>query len=346
MIVWHKVPDKNYGMSKEHYSRARVILAMDVIVSVVSSLTAILLVRWLTAPVFQFSKYVAIWLGLALVGTFAGVLIEGSHKVILRHSTFRNIGKLATAIVIKEVLLLACVLLDIFSINDVHGGLLIVVLNSLLSFTFLILVRAFILAILDSRKDSVDFNVGRKSVMVFGTTNKSASLVPRFEFSPQYNVIGILTNEDGLDSKILMDKRIYGCTSEEGLRDLYARLGGIDCVMFATPEEYEGQAETLVKWCVNLGIQVLMAPRVEQVELAEIAEPAHTESLSLEYIPDGMSTFERNTKRIFDAIFSAVLIIVFSPLMLICHIAIRRQDGGPSIYKQERIGRFGRPFHI
>ena len=59
-----------------------------------------------------------------------------------------------------------------------------------------------------------------------------------------------------------------------------------------------------------------------------------------------MSSFERNTKRIFDCLLAAVLIAVFSPLMLICHIAIRRQDGGPSIYKQERIGRFGRPFYI
>lgn len=39
-------------------------------------------------------------------------------------------------------------------------------------------------------------------------------------------------------------------------------------------------------------------------------------------------------------------IIVFSPLFLICYILVKREDGGPAIFKQERIGRFGRPFTI
>ena len=38
--------------------------------------------------------------------------------------------------------------------------------------------------------------------------------------------------------------------------------------------------------------------------------------------------------------------MIFSPLFLICYIAVKREDGGPAIFKQERIGRFGRPFYI
>lgn len=36
----------------------------------------------------------------------------------------------------------------------------------------------------------------------------------------------------------------------------------------------------------------------------------------------------------------------FSPLFLACYIAVKREDGGPAIFRQERIGRFGRPFYI
>jgi lipopolysaccharide/colanic/teichoic acid biosynthesis glycosyltransferase len=59
-----------------------------------------------------------------------------------------------------------------------------------------------------------------------------------------------------------------------------------------------------------------------------------------------MNEFERNTKRIGDLILSAICLIIFSPLFLICYIAVKREDGGPAIFKQERIGRFGRPFTI
>jgi lipopolysaccharide/colanic/teichoic acid biosynthesis glycosyltransferase len=64
------------------------------------------------------------------------------------------------------------------------------------------------------------------------------------------------------------------------------------------------------------------------------------------FIADGMNEFERNTKRITDMIVAAVCLVVFSPLFLICYYLVKREDGGPAIFKQERIGRFGRPFYI
>ena len=64
------------------------------------------------------------------------------------------------------------------------------------------------------------------------------------------------------------------------------------------------------------------------------------------FIHDGMNSFERNVKRIGDGILALCALIVFSPLFLLCYIAVKREDGGPAIFKQERIGRFGRPFNI
>ncbi|MBR6030670.1 MAG: sugar transferase [Bacteroidaceae bacterium] len=67
---------------------------------------------------------------------------------------------------------------------------------------------------------------------------------------------------------------------------------------------------------------------------------------AIAFIPDGMNSFERNTKRAADLLVSSCCLIVFSPLMLLSYILIKLDDGGPAIFKQERIGRFGRPFHI
>lgn len=64
------------------------------------------------------------------------------------------------------------------------------------------------------------------------------------------------------------------------------------------------------------------------------------------FISDGMNEFERNTKRLIDLFTALVCLIVFSPLFLVCYIAVKKEDGGSAIFKQERIGRFGRPFYI
>ena len=64
------------------------------------------------------------------------------------------------------------------------------------------------------------------------------------------------------------------------------------------------------------------------------------------YIYDGMNGLEIAVKRLFDFLAATFCLIVFSPLFLACYIAIKRDDHGPAIYKQECIGRFGRPFYI
>lgn len=64
------------------------------------------------------------------------------------------------------------------------------------------------------------------------------------------------------------------------------------------------------------------------------------------FIYDGMNEMERNVKRVFDFLVAFVALVVFSPLFIVCYFAVKHEDGGPAIFKQERIGRFGRPFYI
>lgn len=51
-------------------------------------------------------------------------------------------------------------------------------------------------------------------------------------------------------------------------------------------------------------------------------------------------------KRVIDFCLALICIILFSPLFIICYVAIRIEDGGPAFFKQERIGLGGKPFNI
>ena len=51
-------------------------------------------------------------------------------------------------------------------------------------------------------------------------------------------------------------------------------------------------------------------------------------------------------KRALDFILAVICLVLFSPLMALCAIAIKREDGLPIIYRQERIGLHGKPFLI
>ena len=61
---------------------------------------------------------------------------------------------------------------------------------------------------------------------------------------------------------------------------------------------------------------------------------------------DALSFYGRVLKRGFDFIASLIGIIVFSPFMAMIYFCIRREDGGPAIFKQERIGYKGKAFML
>ena len=52
----------------------------------------------------------------------------------------------------------------------------------------------------------------------------------------------------------------------------------------------------------------------------------------------------RAIKRGFDVLASGLALILLSPLFLI--VLIRREDGGPAFYSQERIGKNEKPFKM
>lgn len=59
---------------------------------------------------------------------------------------------------------------------------------------------------------------------------------------------------------------------------------------------------------------------------------------------DAMSPFGRFLKRGFDIVCSILGLIVMSPAFVVAYWAIKREDGGPVIFRQERIGFQGQPF--
>lgn len=60
----------------------------------------------------------------------------------------------------------------------------------------------------------------------------------------------------------------------------------------------------------------------------------------------GLTLEQRIIKRTMDIIISALAIIITSPIMLICAVAIKLDDGGPVLFKQNRITINGKIFNV
>jgi lipopolysaccharide/colanic/teichoic acid biosynthesis glycosyltransferase len=132
------------------------------------------------------------------------------------------------------------------------------------------------------------------------------------------------------------------------LDDLPAILHGmvVDEVAICLPPESLAFLEPIARMCEDEG-------KVVRIPLGEtgISLKGGTEDnldgirvLSLTRGPD--HTVAMIAKRVLDIVGSVVALVVLSPLLVLAAIAVVIDDGRPVLYRQERVGRNGRPFKV
>ena len=302
--------------ASEKYNDSRMVLLQDSILSVLASLLALLLLRWLNEAVLGFTTIVLRWLGCALVASLIGFLVTGSYRFVRRYPTIRLLGHVVLAIVVKEILLAVALLLHVIPAASAMNALALLLADTILTSVFLLYIRLSARLFSTDGDEEVNFVVGKKNVLVAGTGLESLKLANEADRSGIYNVVGLLTSDQALVGRVIDDRVVYFCQSMHDVDALQWRLGGIDAILFPN-EPGEGGEGTMAETTLS-------------------DHPQH----------DGMSLGGRMVKRSFDAAASALLLILFSPLIAICAAAVKLEDGGPVLFAQERIGQHGRPFNI
>ncbi len=98
--------------------------------------------------------------------------------------------------------------------------------------------------------------------------------------------------------------------------------------------------------CALGGIRVIDAATFFEREACQI----RIDSLQPSYLIFGggfdQSVLRASSKRIVDLLASSLISVLTLPLMLLCALCIRIEDGGPVFYQQERIGKDGHPFNV
>ena len=247
------------------YFSSWLILGIDALLSVFATFIAYLLVRGLFPnPVFTVEYGACLLAGSCLLSVISFVLFR-TFRSIIRHSTLREIWKLGAAVLLKDALMFGYVLMlpqsPAPSMAAVAMGFLLDVLVTL----FLLLgLRLCMIVIYDLLKlKSVRRNSCQR-VLVYGTGDKSVSLVPRLQNSPHYRVIGFLTYGKLLKNHTIADCPVYyfeDAGSVEYLRDRF----DIDAVLFATNDDAQEEQERLINYCAEKGVKVLISPPIDEV---------------------------------------------------------------------------------
>lgn len=321
------------------------ILILDLGVSAFSSLTAILLVRWVSEPFYGFQTFVLLWMLISIVASFIGFYIFRTYKIAVRYSSITAFSKLTKAVAVKTIILGLAIATKLFGESFVRFDVIVLVLDMLFTIFLLIFLRNVIIFILNSSTNSIENRIGKVRVMVYDVNPKSIATLTRLQESTHYDLIGFLSANPLYNGLYIQEKEVYAYKNLQDLSTLRNKLG-FDGILIPGNHE-ESKLHELNNFCMEIGVHVLNIPKIEDAKFGYLTQDAIKQiSRESEYISDGMSSLGRHTKRAFDIVVSTTCLIVFSPLFLLVYIAIKLEDYGPAIYKQERIGRFGRPFNI
>ena len=286
------------------------IFVQDILLSLLASLMSILLVRWMTEPISCFTLFLLSWLALSLAGTALGEVLAQPYRDVRRFATVRSMAKTLLTVLVKEVVLLVGLLVGLFPFQASHAALLILS-DLLFTVVFFVSVRLWVRFLL-RQKTSVKTLAQSRTALVVGTDQPSLQLAGELE-KAGFNVVGLITLDHALSGRVVADYVVYFCEDRNNLERLQWQLGGVDCIFFPKQDiEFESGTQG--------------DDSVPQV--------------------DGMTRAGHFIKRSFDVGLSSILLLIFSPVIGLCAWAVKREDGGPVFYKQERIGLNGKPFNI
>lgn len=248
----------------DRYLSAKLVLCIDLCISLAASLGALLLIQLLFPHYDGGGRWSLMW----LTGSFAFSLLFfyllKTYRSVIRHSTLREIARFTVAIAGKEAALFVLAALGTHMQLSDPRFLILLLFDLLLSLCLLILVRVAMIVAYDMIKRNLKLNKKRQRVLIYGTGDKSVAQVTRLQNSPHYKIVGFLTYGPRLKNHMISDQKVYYFESEESIKFLQSRFD-IDAILFSTNEEAQAEQERLIRYAIDEGIKILIAPPIDEV---------------------------------------------------------------------------------
>lgn len=132
--------------------------------------------------------------------------------------------------------------------------------------------------------------------------------------------------------------------SSKGFNKIIEAISNYDSVIiWDIPSEVRNP---ILKYCFSNAIRTYIMPKISDIIIMK------ADSINLFDTPlllsrnFGLSFDQRIVKRIFDILISLILLVITSPIMLITVIAIKINDYGPVLFKQDRLTIDGKVFSM
>ena len=142
------------------------------------------------------------------------------------------------------------------------------------------------------------------------------------------------------------------------LQDHIAHLGGyenmesilmdhkVEEVIIALEALEHDRIEEIINRLSLMDIRISAIPSMTDILTGKVKSTTIFGTPLLEVNQDVMPTWQQNVKQLMDILISVTSLILLTPLNIFLAIGVKLSSPGPVLYRQDRVGRFGREFKI
>ena len=246
------------------YLDARLVFVFDLLVSVAASMGALVMFKLLLHVVAMSQLSVLLWLVAAAAASGVMFYSLKTYRSIIRHSTLREISRLALSVFGKSALLaVVAVVLPLLKLTAVQLVVLIC-FDFFFSLCLLVLIRVMMIVAYDMVVEHYGHVHKRARVLIYGVQDKSVSLLTRIKNSPHYDVAGFIMPNETFKSLTVSNHKTYYFGNVSDVRYVKRHLG-VDAILFASSSDAKAEKEQLIKYANECDLKVLIQPSIDEV---------------------------------------------------------------------------------
>ena len=185
--------------------------------------------------------------------------------------------------------------------------------------------------------------VGRRALIV-GTGDRGRQLARHITECPSLglDVVGFIENAS--DSAAGMaDMRVLGCT--EDIAEV-VRKYDIGEIFLGVPSLTHGELISLIDTCKATRLPVTLTSELLDVVCQHSPSQKIDGVPAVTIQPKGFSEVSLVVKRLIDLLIGTLGLILATPILAVSAVLIKADSPGPILFRQRRLGRYGRPFTI
>lgn len=186
--------------------------------------------------------------------------------------------------------------------------------------------------------------INLRKVAVIGLTPIARQLAKEIELYPELGLQFVGFYDDRKTQRLKGDLTLYKGTVQDALE--LAQTRELDVVYICIPLSAEAHIARIIYKLSDSTVSVFMVPDFLMSSLMQgnISNIGSLDTISVFESP--ISGIQEFYKRFFDIIFSFIVIVLISPILLTISIAIKLTSKGPVLFKQDRYGLAGEQIKV